>query len=160
MPSCMEQLTQLGFSKWSQVDAIFVPDDRHRFNECEFYIGLADVDVMGEALKTVDSAATAAPDVNLSFALFDNSFCSRNNFYVVFLKADWFASYVNLVESAIKLCNNALISLTGQKSFGASIVLFTLLVKGLTYPLTYAQLRSTTKMQALQPKVPPFVWFR
>jgi membrane protein insertase Oxa1/YidC/SpoIIIJ len=44
-------------------------------------------------------------------------------------------------------------SATGQKSFGLSIVLFTLLLKVLTYPLTYTQLQSTTKMQAIQPKV-------
>jgi len=68
-------------------------------------------------------------------------------------KEDWFAAFVNLIESAIKLCDSTLMSATGQKSFGISIVLFTLLLKILTYPLTYAQLQSTTKMAAIQPKV-------
>ena len=33
-----------------------------------------------------------------------------------------------------------------------SIVLFTLLVKGITFPLNYQQISSTTKMQAIQPR--------
>jgi hypothetical protein len=76
------------------------------------------------------------------------------------VQEDWFAGFVNLIESAIKLCDSALMSATGQKSFGLSIVLFTLLIKVLTYPLTYTQLQSTTKMQAIQPKVCFHVWPR
>ena len=64
-----------------------------------------------------------------------------------------FPTFVNFIESAIKACDGVLMQATGQKSFGISIVLFTLVLKGLTYPLTKAQLTSTTKMQAIQPKV-------
>lgn len=66
---------------------------------------------------------------------------------------DAFPMFVNFIESAIKACDGVLTQATGQKSFGISIVLFTLVLKGLTYPLTKAQLTSTTKMQAIQPKV-------
>lgn len=66
---------------------------------------------------------------------------------------DWFGSYVNLIEAAIKLGDGALVSMTGEQSIGLSIVLFTVFVKIITYPLTYAQLSSTSKMQALQPRV-------
>jgi hypothetical protein len=67
---------------------------------------------------------------------------------------------VNFIESAIKACDGVLMQASGQKSFGISIVLFTLVLKGLTYPLTKAQLTSTTKMQAIQPKVrsPRLIW--
>jgi len=36
---------------------------------------------------------------------------------------------------------------------GFAIILFTVAIKGLTFPLTYKQLESTTKMQAMQPKM-------
>lgn len=65
----------------------------------------------------------------------------------------WFDIFVNLMESSITLLNNGIKSVTGADSYGISIILFTLGVKGLTYPLTYQQLESTQKMQALQPRV-------
>lgn len=95
--------------------------------------GLADVDVIGMAAGAADATAAATD--------------------VVPKDDGWFGDFVNLIESAIRLCDRTLESATGQKSYGASIVLFTLFIKGLTYPLTYTQLRSTSKMQAIQPKV-------
>lgn len=65
----------------------------------------------------------------------------------------WFDGLVNLILGAIKLCDGTLEATTGQKSFGASIVLFTVFLKALTYPLTYSQLESTSKMQAIAPKL-------
>lgn len=65
----------------------------------------------------------------------------------------WFDNFVNLIEYVIESCNGVLSSVTGQKSYGISIVLFTMLIKGLTYPLTYTQLESTAKMQAIQPQL-------
>ena len=38
----------------------------------------------------------------------------------------------------------------GEGSHGVAIILFTLLLKTVTFPLNYAQIESTTKMQALQ----------
>ncbi|EGB02892.1 hypothetical protein AURANDRAFT_16967, partial [Aureococcus anophagefferens] len=38
-------------------------------------------------------------------------------------------------------------------SYGVAIVLFTLLLKAVTFPLNYQQIESTTKMQALQPAI-------
>ncbi|MFH1775721.1 MAG: YidC/Oxa1 family membrane protein insertase [Chloroflexota bacterium] len=38
-------------------------------------------------------------------------------------------------------------------SFGLTIILFTIFIRGITYPLTVKQLRSSRKMQELQPKL-------
>lgn len=65
----------------------------------------------------------------------------------------WFDNFVNLIEAVIEACNGVLSGVSGQKSYGVSIVLFTLIIKALTYPLTYTQLESTAKMQAIQPQL-------
>ena len=65
----------------------------------------------------------------------------------------WFDNFVNLIETVIEACNGVLSGVSGQKSYGVSIVLFTLIIKGLTYPMTYTQLESTAKMQAIQPQL-------
>ncbi|MEW8959731.1 MAG: YidC/Oxa1 family membrane protein insertase, partial [Moorella sp. (in: firmicutes)] len=41
----------------------------------------------------------------------------------------------------------------GIPNYGLAIILFTILVKVILYPLTYKQLRSMKKMQELQPKI-------
>lgn len=65
----------------------------------------------------------------------------------------WFDNFVNLIEYVIELFNGVLSGATGGKSYGVSIVVFTLFIKALTYPLTYTQLESTAKMQAIQPQM-------
>jgi len=64
-------------------------------------------------------------------------------------KDDWFAGFVNIIEGGIK----ALHAQLGEGTFGISIVLFTLAIKLATFPLNFAQIESTTKMQALQPAI-------
>jgi YidC/Oxa1 family membrane protein insertase len=93
--------------------------------------GLADADSISAATGAVVPAVEAVP----AAAAADDG---------------WFGAFVNLIEKAIELCDTAL---GGNDKYGACIVLFTLFVKALTYPLTYAQLSSTTKMQAIQPKI-------
>jgi len=88
--------------------------------------GLADADV---AASVVQAGADAAKDPS------------------------WFDSFVNVIEKVIEACDGVLEGATGKKSYGFAIVLFTLLIKALTYPLTYTQLASTTKMQAIQPQL-------
>ena len=62
---------------------------------------------------------------------------------------DWFDPLVKLVETAIV----SLHGLLGSGSYGIAIILFTCVVKLVTFPLNYAQLESTTKMQALNPAI-------
>lgn len=61
----------------------------------------------------------------------------------------WFDQFVKVIESSITALHGAL----GEGSYGVAIILFTLLLKTVTFPLNYAQIESTTKMQALQPAI-------
>lgn len=47
--------------------------------------------------------------------------------------------------------HSALNAVGVQYSYGFAIIIFTMLIKALTLPLTTAQLESTTKMQKLAP---------
>lgn len=58
-----------------------------------------------------------------------------------------------LTENSITGLHNILSGMGVPAPYGLSIIFFTLLVKAITFPLTYTQLSSTTKMQTLQPKV-------
>lgn len=61
----------------------------------------------------------------------------------------WFGGFVSVIEDCIKALHRSL----GEGSYGAAIILFTLLIKSVTFPLNYAQIESTTKMQALSPAI-------
>jgi len=58
-----------------------------------------------------------------------------------------------LTEASITGLHDLLASMGVPSAYGISIIFFTLFVKGITFPLTYQQLESTTKMQTLGPKV-------
>lgn len=64
-----------------------------------------------------------------------------------------FAGLVTLTESAITGIHTLLNGVGIEYSYGIAIIAFTLAVKALTFPLTYQQLASTTKMQLVQPKM-------
>ncbi|KAJ8598700.1 hypothetical protein CTAYLR_010735 [Chrysophaeum taylorii] len=64
-------------------------------------------------------------------------------------KKGWFDGFVWLVEQGIEGLHGAL----GDGSYGVSIIVFTLVIKSITFPLNYAQIESTTKMQGLQPAI-------
>lgn len=55
--------------------------------------------------------------------------------------------FVNLIESLLTFLH------TGLGSWGAAIILFTVAIKLLTWPLTSKQLQSSKAMQELQPKI-------
>lgn len=56
-------------------------------------------------------------------------------------------------EAAITGLHDLLSSMGVPSAYGISIICFTIFVKTITFPLTYQQLASTTKMQTLGPKV-------
>jgi YidC/Oxa1 family membrane protein insertase len=64
----------------------------------------------------------------------------------------WLGWPTDATEFAIKGLHDVL----GAGSYGYAIILFTLIIKAVTFPLTYQQIESSTKMQALQPKVKEF----
>jgi YidC/Oxa1 family membrane protein insertase len=61
----------------------------------------------------------------------------------------WLGWPTDVTEFLIKGLHDVL----GAGSYGYAIILFTLFIKAVTFPLTYQQIESSTKMQALQPKV-------
>ena len=54
-------------------------------------------------------------------------------------------------ESAITLLHDGLKGIGVEEAYGPSIIMFTVLLKALTFPLNKQQIESTTKMQAIQP---------
>ena len=84
-------------------------------------------------------------------------------------KSGWFGAIVQALESRVgrrpffssadrgpratnyRRCITLIHGVVG--SYGVAIVLFTLLLKAVTFPLNYQQIESTTKMQALQPAI-------
>jgi len=59
---------------------------------------------------------------------------------------------VNFLSQCIRFFYDTAASL-GIPSYGLAIIIFTVLIKLVLFPLTYAQLKSTRKMQELQPKI-------
>lgn len=66
-----------------------------------------------------------------------------------------FEKFVDVVELALTTLHGGLKSAGVPGAWGISIILFTLFVKGITYPLNYKQMASTIALQELQPKVAP-----
>jgi YidC/Oxa1 family membrane protein insertase len=57
------------------------------------------------------------------------------------------------VGSCITYIHDTLVSQGVSKPYGLSIILFTVVIKALLFPLNFQQIKSTTQMQAVQPKV-------
>ncbi|MGC8878909.1 MAG: YidC/Oxa1 family membrane protein insertase [Anaerolineae bacterium] len=62
-------------------------------------------------------------------------------------------AFVRLIADALTLNNELLRSIGVPYSFGFAIILFTLIIKVLTLPLTFKQLQAARKMQELQPEL-------
>ncbi len=62
-------------------------------------------------------------------------------------------AFVGLIADALTLNNELLKSIGIPYSFGFAIILFTLIIKVLTLPLTFKQLQAARKMQELQPEI-------
>jgi YidC/Oxa1 family membrane protein insertase len=61
--------------------------------------------------------------------------------------------FVGLLVSALKLLGNGIAGLGIPYAFGFAIVLFTVVIRALTFPLNWQQIRTSAKMQALQPRL-------
>merc|ERR1719440_2637454 len=59
--------------------------------------------------------------------------------------------FVKPFEFGIESLHGALATVGIEQAFGPSIIMFTLLLKALTFPLNKQQIESTSKMQAIQP---------
>lgn len=61
--------------------------------------------------------------------------------------------FVNFIATALVFFDKSLASLGLPYAFGFAIIIFTLLVRGATFPLNLQQIKSSKAMQALQPKL-------
>ena len=62
-------------------------------------------------------------------------------------------AFVELLVNALQLLSTGIGGLGVSYSFGFAIILFTVIVRLLTFPLNWQQIKSSAKMQALQPKL-------
>lgn len=65
----------------------------------------------------------------------------------------WFQKFTRIIETSILGLDRQLAKAGVRGSMGISIVLFTLAIKTVLFPVNFAQLKSSVKMQAVQPKV-------
>jgi len=62
-------------------------------------------------------------------------------------------AFVELLVNALQLLSRGIELLGVPYSFGFAIILFTVIVRVLTFPLNWQQIKSSAQMQALQPKL-------
>eukprot|EP00544_Gedaniella_sp_CCMP2646_P007785 CAMPEP_0202480566 /NCGR_PEP_ID=MMETSP1361-20130828/503_1 /ASSEMBLY_ACC=CAM_ASM_000849 /TAXON_ID=210615 /ORGANISM="Staurosira complex sp., Strain CCMP2646" /LENGTH=439 /DNA_ID=CAMNT_0049108009 /DNA_START=59 /DNA_END=1378 /DNA_ORIENTATION=+ len=100
---------------------------------------------LSDAEAAVENAASSAPDIAADNADAAVSTASSSG---------WFGFLVGPIEGLLFLIHSAVSAIGGDaNSWGISIVMLTILIKLLTFPLTKTQLESTNKMQALQPTI-------
>ncbi|KAL7499226.1 hypothetical protein ACHAWT_010146 [Skeletonema menzelii] len=97
-----------------------------------------DVDAVNSAVIPLDAAPGAA-DAAAAVAKADDN--------------GWFGFLTVPIEGLLKLIHAGLAGAGVGQAWGLSIILMTVLIKVLTFPLTKGQLESTNKMQALQPTI-------
>eukprot|EP00288_Rhodomonas_lens_P018518 CAMPEP_0177704108 /NCGR_PEP_ID=MMETSP0484_2-20121128/8021_1 /TAXON_ID=354590 /ORGANISM="Rhodomonas lens, Strain RHODO" /LENGTH=452 /DNA_ID=CAMNT_0019215491 /DNA_START=39 /DNA_END=1397 /DNA_ORIENTATION=- len=68
-------------------------------------------------------------------------------------KPGLFGNFVNLIQGCLVGLHSAFKSAGIPGAWGLSIAVFTIFIKGITYPLNYKQMASTMQMQSLQPKL-------
>ncbi|CAI5518551.1 unnamed protein product [Closterium sp. Naga37s-1] len=102
-----------------------------------------------------DAAASAAADVSTAVAAVAADAAASGGDAAAAAASDggWFAGLANVLESILKVLEQGLASVNVPYAYGFSIILLTLLVKVVTFPLTKQQVESTMAMQNLAPKV-------
>lgn len=68
-------------------------------------------------------------------------------------KSDWISPLSNALESILKVLDSALEAVHVPYSYGFAIILLTIFVKLLTFPLTKQTLENSNDMQKLQPRI-------
>jgi len=108
-------------------------DTLHRFFSS---LTLADMDV-----DAMSSALDAAPITGGDTAVVDAAADAANN------NGGWFGFLTLPIESLLQILHGGLKSVGVPNAWGTSIIVMTLVIKALTFPLTKGQLESTNKMQ-------------
>lgn len=68
-------------------------------------------------------------------------------------KSGWWDSFVGVVEGLIVSLHGVLSKAGVPGAYGLSIIMFTVVIKAVTFPLNFKQMESTMKMQALSPRL-------
>ncbi|CAI5508187.1 unnamed protein product [Closterium sp. Naga37s-1] len=109
--------------------------------------------LVGRAVAT--GAASTAADVSTAVTAVAADAAASGGDAAAAAASDggWFAGLANVLESILKVLEQGLASVNVPYAYGFSIILLTLLVKVVTFPLTKQQVESTMAMQNLAPKV-------
>jgi len=127
-----------------------LPNQIQSLHDAFSSISLADLDV--DALTSGGAAASDAvanvvqSTADASSEVVEEAAKSSGN--------GWFGFLTGPTMALLQLIHSALVAVgVSSDSWGVSIIMLTVVIKLLTYPLTKAQLESTNKMQALQPTI-------
>jgi 60Kd inner membrane protein len=104
--------------------------------------GLADaaasMNSLTDAVTSAVSTATVSPDVVVEAASDDNG---------------WFGFLTYPIEGLLQIIHTAIAATGTANAWGVTIIVLTILIKVVTFPLTKTQLESTNKMQAMAPAI-------
>ncbi|KAG9446690.1 hypothetical protein H6P81_012818 [Aristolochia fimbriata] len=67
--------------------------------------------------------------------------------------SDWLSGITNYLETVLKILKDGLSALHVPYSYGFAIILLTVIVKALTFPLSKKQVENTLAMRSLQPQI-------
>lgn len=104
---------------------------------------------LADAVDAIASdAVTAAADATSSAAAAAAATDAAAN------NPGWFGFLTGPIEGLLQIIHSALVAVgVSADAWGVSIIMMTVIIKILTFPLTKTQLESTNKMQAIQPAV-------
>jgi len=145
LSSASRQSTARAFSPMDPSNLQELPHHVQSLKDVMSTFSIADLDVgaiptgdLAAPVAAVGDVAAAAGDVATEAAKSDNG---------------WFGFLTGPTEGFLQLIHTGLGAAGLDNSWGISIIILTLTIKLLTFPLTKQQLESTQKMQALQPQL-------
>jgi len=138
LSTASRQSTARAFSPMDPSNLQELPHHIQSLKDVMSTFSIADLDV--GAIPTGDLAAPVAAvgDVATEAAKSDNG---------------WFGFLTGPIEGFLQLIHTGISAGGVDNSWGISIIILTLTIKLLTFPLTKSQLESTQKMQSLQPQL-------
>lgn len=110
-------------------------------------------DAAATASSAVSATADAAASVASDTADVTSAAAGAAADAVKNSKPGAWGQFVHLIESCIVLLHDSFQKIGVPGPYGFSIIIFTVLVKAITFPLNYRQMESTMKMQAMAPRL-------
>ncbi|PIA30368.1 hypothetical protein AQUCO_05600063v1 [Aquilegia coerulea] len=90
---------------------------------------------------------------SLLYTLADAAVSASSSTNGVKENGDWFTGITNIMEIVLKVLKDGLSAVNVPYSYGFAIILLTVLVKAVTFPLTKKQVESAMAMRSLQPQI-------